>query len=91
MDGLKISLSAGARGLGKKGKATVVWFVVSVSFIIFSEFLHFNPSSGDLTVLHLAPLIGFVVPVLSSPWHCSKTSCNSLLWCHQLRGQAGRK
>lgn len=56
-DGLKIFTSAGARGLGgRRGKATVVWFVVSVSFIIFSEFLHLNPSSGDLTVLHLAPL-----------------------------------
>ena len=34
----------------------MVWFVVSVSFIIFSEFLHLNPNFGDLSLLLLAPL-----------------------------------
>lgn len=71
----------------------MVWFVVSASFIIFSEFLHLNRNFGDLTLPSPgSSLTGFVVTSAElTLWHCSKTSCNLLLLVSSAEGRAGRK
>ena len=66
----------------------MVCFVVSASFIIFSEFLHLNRNFGDLTLPSPgSSLTGFVVTSAElTLWHCSKTSCNLLLLVSSAEG-----